>query len=100
MSDTSKNESYVNVGCVRIDESLDEEGQPKYSFYVGLGNKSKDPKYIHKNTTVEVIIRNDKDEVVHRQVDGFLNLSDPRKTSKNPSKVPPDIKYNITAKKR
>lgn len=60
----------------RIGNLLNNKVNGKTLLSIGLGNKGKNEDY---NTSVEIIVRNSKGEVVARQTDGFLNLVDPRK---------------------
>lgn len=61
---------------VKVGNLLNNKYEGKTLLSIGLGNKGKNPEY---DTSVEIIVRNSKGEVIARQVDGFLNLVDPRK---------------------
>jgi len=47
------------------------------AFFVKLGQKGKNADY---DLTVEITVKNAAGEIVAQQTDGFLNLSDPRKS--------------------
>lgn len=47
------------------------------SFFVKLGNKGKNEQY---DLTVEITVKDATGKVVAQQTDGFLTLSDPRKS--------------------
>lgn len=47
------------------------------AFFVKLGNKGKNTQY---DLTVEITVKDSEGKVVAQQTDGFLTLSDPRKS--------------------
>src|SRR6266851_580105 len=64
----------VNAGSLWVKEGV-RNGRKWKSVFLGLGSKSKDPKY---NTTLELTIKDSDGNVIHRQTDGLISLVDPR----------------------
>lgn len=56
----------INIG--RIIEN-------EYGVSVALGNKSDNPEY---NLNVEVVVKDGHGKVLHKAVNGFINIQDPR----------------------
>jgi hypothetical protein len=79
---------YKNTRVGTVLRSKKNEG----SSYIALGSKhNKDPKY---DTTVEIIVRDSEGKVIAKQVDGFLNVADPREFSKG--KIPDAVLFQIS----
>ncbi len=62
---------YVKIGS--LISHTREDGSKNIS--IGLGTKSAKPEYAN---TVEIIVRDGNGKVVSRQIDGYINLTDPR----------------------
>ncbi len=73
----------VRIGNLIVTNKVDRAGNPVYDaegkqvkkVAVGLGNKGKNPDY---DVTVEILVKDHTGKVIAKQVDGFINLVDPR----------------------
>ena len=75
MAQTQQKRKLTRIGQVWESKDSTKEN-PKYFLKLG-NNGNKDPKY---DLTVEVTVKNAAGEVVAKTTDGFLTLSDPRKS--------------------
>ncbi len=62
---------YLKIGSVI--KSIRKDGSENFS--IGLGTKGKNPQY---DLSVELIVKDNTGKIVGRQVDGFVNLINPR----------------------
>lgn len=103
----------IKIGSLIVTEVQDKVRGPKKLISLGLGVKGARSEY---DMSVEVIVRNKAGQVVHKQTDGFISLSDPRtemddllaagfidekeaeKRREQASRISPKVKYNIIVK--
>lgn len=80
------------------------------NVFLALGNKGAKEQY---NVSVEIIVRDNNNNVIHQQTDGFVNLQDPRtlpdellklkfideakaeKMKENALRIPESVKYKL-----
>lgn len=65
----------AKLGVVISEKKTRRDGQEYVSTYIGLGQRSSNPKY---NTSVEIIVRDGTGNIIGRQTDGFIEVSNPR----------------------
>lgn len=64
---------------------------PKYFMKLGQSNPQK-PQY---DVTVEVTVKNAKGEVISQSKDGFITLSDPRKSQYAGPNIPEKLLFDV-----
>lgn len=73
---------YKVGSLIKTDKEYENNGVKTKKTFLSIGLGQKNPKKPEWDQSVEVIIRNNKGDVIARQTDGFLDVVDPRQEPK------------------